>query len=208
MRSGRVLFLAAETALYLLFIILDLAGYPSDTVLLKYTGIALCFFAVLPTICTADGRLTALALGFTLSADWPLLVLDRHYAVGIMLFCVVQALYLIRLARWRGSICYPLLAVRMAPLVPLMLHASLYTLTLFYFANLVCNTLEAALFVPRSPRQRLFAIGMLLFICCDLCVGAFHLGLFTALARHGMWLFYLPAQTLIALSSYAKGDNL
>nr|WP_297172330.1 lysoplasmalogenase family protein [uncultured Agathobaculum sp.] len=207
MRSGRVLFLAAETALYLLFIILDLAGHASDTVFLKYTGIALCFLAVLPTIRTTDGRLTALALGLTLAADWPLLILDRHYTVGIMLFCVVQALYLIRLMRWRGSISYPLLAVRLVPLVPLILHASLYTLALLYFANLMCNALEAALFVPRSPRQRLFSIGMLLFICCDLCVGAFHLGFFTPFARYGMWLFYLPAQTLIALSSYAKGDN-
>ena len=52
----------------------------------------------------------------------------------------------------------------------------------------------------------LFRLGLALFLCCDVCVGAFNApGLFpvpvTAFARVGMWLFYLPGQVLIALSA-------
>ena len=42
-------------------------------------------------------------------------------------------------------------------------------------------------------------------LCCDLCVGAFHLGLWTGFTRIGMWLFYLPSQMLIVLSVQTKG---
>ena len=54
-------------------------------------------------------------------------------------------------------------------------------------------------------RGRLFVLGLVLFFCCDLCVGVHNApGLFpaglTAFARVGMWLFYLPAQVLITLS--------
>ena len=46
----------------------------------------------------------------------------------------------------------------------------------------------------------MFAIGLLLFTCCDICVGAWNLGLLPGFTRIGMWLFYLPSQVLIVLS--------
>jgi TRAP-type C4-dicarboxylate transport system permease small subunit len=53
--------------------------------------------------------------------------------------------------------------------------------------------------------MRMFAWGLVLFLCCDLCVGVFNQSaLFSdalyAAAKFGMWLFYLPGQVLIALS--------
>lgn len=47
---------------------------------------------------------------------------------------------------------------------------------------------------------RRFAWGLLLFVGCDVCVGAWNLGLFEDFSRVGMWFFYLPSQVLITLS--------
>lgn len=198
------LFLAAEGVLYAAFLTLDLCGHMADSIPIKYTGIVLCLWAALPAARTADGRLTALALAFTAAADWFLLVLNRHYVMGLLLFCIVQALYGIRLACWRGRGCPAMLAVRLAPIgLFFVLHPVLDALALLYFVNLVCNALEAALFLPRSRYQHAFAAGLALFVCCDICVGAYNLGLLYRFTQYGMWMFYLPAQVLIVRSAAA-----
>ena len=75
--------------------------------------------------------------------------------------------------------------------------------TAFYFTTFLVNTVQSL--VLRGKKQRLFALGLVLFLCCDLCVGAFNepglvpSGVYS-FARVGMWLFYLPAQVLITLS--------
>ena len=66
---------------------------------------------------------------------------------------------------------------------------------LFYFFNLCLNTAEAF-----TLKKSLFAWGLALFVCCDICVGACNLGLATAFTWWGSWLFYLPSQVLIVLS--------
>ena len=60
-------------------------------------------------------------------------------------------------------------------------------------------------------RWRLFALGLTLFVGCDVCVGAFNSpGLAPAgayqFAQVGMWLFYLPSQVLIALSALPEEE--
>lgn len=61
--------------------------------------------------------------------------------------------------------------------------------------------------------MRAFSAGLVLFVCCDLCVGLQNLSAFPsrvrarrlfAFARVGMWLFYLPSQVLITLSAGKK----
>ena len=58
----------------------------------------------------------------------------------------------------------------------------------------------------------LFALGLTLFVGCDVCVGIFNLpGLLPdalyQFSRIGMWLFYLPSQVLIALSAYPRKER-
>jgi len=65
-----------------------------------------------------------------------------------------------------------------------------------YFSQLVSSTLLAW-----SVRRWIFAAGLTLFVCCDLCVGMFNLGILRAFSSVGMWLFYLPSQVLIVLSA-------
>ena len=57
---------------------------------------------------------------------------------------------------------------------------------------------------------RLFALGLALFVGCDVCVGLFNAlpapsPLYSA-ASVGMWLFYLPSQALIALSALPEKE--
>jgi hypothetical protein len=58
----------------------------------------------------------------------------------------------------------------------------------------------------------LFRWGLVLFLCCDICVGAFQQGdmlpaALRAAAGFGMWTFYLPGQVLISLSTGEVGGN-
>lgn len=80
-------------------------------------------------------------------------------------------------------------------------------LPLCYFANLCINAAEAFALSVRDRPTRRFAWGLLLFVACDICVGAWNLGLFPGFARVGMWLFYLPSQVLIVLSQRVKGAS-
>lgn len=201
-------FPAAEAVLYVSFLILDLSGHMTASIPLKYAGIILCLFAAIPSARTADGCVTSLALAFTAAADWFLLLQNRHYMVGISLFCIVQLLYFIRLLMWRGRICIPTFVLRLVPLLLLFsLKSKMEALALFYFSGLVCNALDAVLFShEKQQKQKVFAAGLSLFVFCDICVGAYNLGLLTGFTRYGMWLFYLPAQVLIARSTHLKGN--
>lgn len=206
MGRGTVWFLRAEAALYAGFLALDLAGTGGGwSLALKYSGIALCLLSALLRAGDREGRLVCAALALTLSADFFLLVLDAWYTLGVALFCGVQGLYLARLRAMGAGLWLPLrLGLTAAALLAaalLGLLTPLNALALVYFPELVCNA-AAALSLGR--RGRMFGLGLLLFVGCDVCVGLHNLaGLpvpLSAFAQVGMWLFYLPSQVLIVLS--------
>lgn len=211
-------------ALWAWFLFLDLTRRGGSTPV-KFAGICLCLVTALPGAKTLDGKLVAAALAFTVCADWFLLVRDDHYPLGVVLFLVVQALYACRLRRLRGRPT-PVLYLRLS-LVLLWGAFSLIEPTVFqlwcvllYFSNLCLNCAEAFALgygngrnAPGGnvPLVRRFAWGLLLFLCCDLCVGLWNVSLFlpaalSEFARVGMWLFYLPSQVLIVLSQAMEGD--
>ncbi len=202
-------FLAAEAVIWASFLFLDLFRGGAGSVPLKFGGVALCFLFAYWHLPLGGDRLTAAALGLTVAADVFLLVLDRHYLLGVALFCAVQGCYLARVSRAGGGrTLWPLrlmlCTAALTFLYCLGLLDLLNALSLVYFANFFCNVLQAAFLTGR--RNRLFFAGLLLFLCCDACVGVFNQpGLFPAtlanFASIGMWLFYLPGQVLIALSS-------
>ena len=196
-------FLAAEGLLYALFLVLDLTGRGSLTIPVKYGGILLCLAFSLP----GGDRLVPLALAVTACADWFLLVRNDHYALGVALFLCVQAVYLLRLRRAGVGSAWPLRAalalgagLGLCALGPASL---LNLLAALYFSQLLANT--ALAWTLRGTYRRSFALGLTLFVGCDICVGLFNVlpgssPLYSA-ASVGMWLFYLPSQVLIALSS-------
>jgi len=199
-------------ALWLAFLFLDLSGM-ADSTPVKFIAICLCGLTAWTGAKTADGRLVAAALTLTVCADVFLLLLNRNgtdQVIGVSIFIVVQLLYAYRLCRLRGKSLY-----RFWP--RLALSALWVGLSLFpfwcagcYFMNLCLNTLEAWRLKRKAPKDAhvsRFAWGLLLFIGCDVCVGAWNLGLFGDFARVGMWFFYLPSQVLIVLSQHSEGDH-
>lgn len=214
------LFPAASLGLWLVFLFLDVTG-TADSTGVKFAAICLCCAAALPGARSRDGRLVTAALCFTVAADWFLLVRDDRYTLGVCLFIIVQLLYAYRLYRLRGR-ATPALLLRLA-LVVLWLAlliieptgAPLWCVAL-YFLNLCLNTVEAWMLTlksPQGPPLSRFAWGLLLFVCCDVCVGLWNISIFlpaplAEFSRVGMWLFYLPSQVLIVLSQRLEGEHV
>lgn len=201
-------FLAAEGALWCAFLTLDLLGLPGPGVWLKYAGILLCLAFALGCVRRGGEGLVVLALILTALADGLLLVADSHYALGVLIFLGAQSVYLIRLRlaagrSWAGLRLALPLAVGLT-MYRLEQDSGLNLLAGLYFSQLLVNT--ALAWTLKGRKWRRFAAGLTLFVCCDVCVGAFNspglvpAGVY-AFARVGMWLFYLPSQVLIALSA-------
>lgn len=90
----------------------------------------------------------------------------------------------------------------------------LLIISVFYFTCIVTNTVTAmksAMYCPRNRCNLLFAVGMGLFLLCDINVGLFNLSGFISLPANIydflysmssvlMWTFYAPSQIIIALS--------
>lgn len=193
-------FLVVEGLIYCVFLALDLAGRGGQTIALKYTGILLCLLYALLCALRGGDRLVFPALLLTAGADWFLLVRGEHLTAGLVLFLAVQTLYLLRLRRLGAGSHFFLraaLALFLGAAVFLLRMASaLNLLAALYFSQLLSNTILAW-----ERRGHLFAIGLTLFVCCDICVGLFNLGLLLPVAQVGMWLFYLPSQVLIVCSA-------
>ena len=193
-------FLGLEVLLYAVFLTLDLTGRGGQTIWLKYAGILLCLLYSLLLTLRGGDRLVFPALLFTAGADWFLLVKNSHLELGLVLFLVVQTLYLLRL-RTMGSGSGVWLRSLLALAMGLAVAASglispLNLLVALYFSQLLSNTVLAW-----SARKWVFATGLTLFVCCDVCVGMYNLGILHSFASVGMWLFYLPSQVLIGLSA-------
>lgn len=111
------------------------------------------------------------------------------------------------------------------PLAPFLQSGELLYLSpaLLYFLNLCLNAVEAYT-LSRPSRESwhseavtekvrpIFAVGLILFICCDICVGLWNLypplpPLLREFVRVGIWFFYLPSQVLIVLSQETGDTN-
>lgn len=178
---------------------------------------------------------------FTVISDLFLLILDI-YIYGILTFIVVQQLYSLRLllvisndknlgnndynnkkksAILKGYFIRLSVQTAIAFTVCVMMGTMgidmeiLLTVTVFYFVCIVANVITAvktAINYPDNKSSLLFAVGMVLFLLCDINVGLFNLSDFVVLpenladfiysvSRMLMWMFYAPSQVLIALSA-------
>ncbi len=207
-------FLAAEGALYAAFLTLDLTGRGGLSVPIKYAGILLCLgFSLLICAKWGGGRLIPIALALTAGADWFLLVRSDHYAVGIALFLCVQTAYYLRLRRMGADCGWPLRSALALGaglgLYALELASPVNLLAGLYFSQLLSNAVLA--WTVRGRPGRLFAVGLTLFVGCDLCVGLFNALPAAAplypVASVGMWFFYLPSQVLITLSALPEKED-
>ncbi len=221
-------FLAAEAAIFLAFNVMA-AVTPADPVYLKYSGVLLCLAisAIMIYFYGADGAIVTCAIAFTAVSDFFILVKDSHYEIGVTTFFVAQCVYFFRLyfKRMNARVRFGKFNVR-ALYISLVLRTALIFATLlslaltvglnyllcactFYFITLLCNCADALFTVRGGLKNILFAIGLLLFVCCDVCVGLHNFGSvlgvnlpawLISFVRYAIWIFYLPSQALIVCS--------
>lgn len=182
--------------------------------------VCVCLFALLFFERDKDYYLVQLGLFCTVMADLFLLIAEpREQLLAMLFFSVTQICYFIRLysrdkkhrtAHLTVRISVTLIALIITCLVLGERTDLLSLVSLFYFANLGINMLWAFIEYRIS---RLFGPGLLLFILCDICIGLSVMsadyipvsaGSFIYFLVHPgfnlAWVFYIPAQVLIALS--------
>ena len=187
---------------------------------IKYSSIILCFMVSIFAMKTKKGYLITCGLGFTLISDYFLLIRNDHYVLGISIFILAQTCYFLFIMpkHWkisliiRGSIF--LVALILLLTVAEEKEASSY-LAAFYFINLVMNTVDA--YATKDKGLLTFAIGLTFFIGCDILVFFYNVSDYVTVTSkwvqdiidfslEGLWLFYIPSQTFIAISSFFKNN--
>ncbi len=210
-----VLFLCICCALY--YFILTAGG----TVLTatSYASIVLSFLYAL----TQRQNLWLIGgLACTVGADFFLVVCDPIQQFwGMVFFLGAQSLYAAMLHRSRPVksllfIRLGLIAIAEAITIAILKDATdpLAVISICYYVNLIFNIILAFMQFRRYP---LFAIGLVFFLLCDTVIGlqvmsGSYLPLPEGSVLHKIifapfnlaWLFYLPSQVLISLSSRKK----
>lgn len=210
-----LLFLAASCVLY--YFILTAGG--TLLVATSYASIILCFaFAI-------AGRQNFWIIGglaCTVGADFCLVVCDPIQQFwGMVFFLGAQSLYAAMLHRSRPGkallfIRLGLIAAAEAITVLILKDATdpLAVISICYYVNLIFNIILAFL---QFKQYRLFAIGLVFFLLCDTVIGlqvmsggylpipeGSLLDKILSVPFNLAWLFYLPSQVLISLSSRKK----
>ncbi len=238
--SRLYLFLIIQFVLYVVFLGLDLSGgYNSLSTKIKFSAIILCLCYVVfhrEGSKSRDLFLVRAALFFTLVSDFIILFLPAdYYILGVISFVIVQQLYGIRLKgsgnrskgipEKEGFLSSLLLRAALQFAIAIIIFIllgwlgvirdGLLTVTVIYFVGLVYNVIHAihaAWHLPKDKNKIIFAVGLVMFLLCDINVGLFNLSGFititgrtseilVSLASILMWTFYAPSQVLIAISS-------
>ena len=210
-----LLFLAASCVLY--YFILTAGG--TLLVATSYASIVLCFVFALAgwqNFWIIGG------LACTVGADFCLVVCDPIQQFwGMVFFLGAQSLDAAMLHRSRPGkallfIRLGLIAAAEAITVLILKDATdpLAVISICYYVNLIFNIILAFL---QFKQYRLFAIGLVFFLLCDTVIGlqvmsggylpipeGSLLDKILSVPFNLAWLFYLPSQVLISLSSRKK----
>ena len=212
-------YLAIELTLYvLIFLTSDLLN-----AWICYSAIILNFvMAMILFKKSKNVFLTEVALLMTCFADLFLVILNpKVQLVAMIFFCITQGCYFLRILFNTNSkkqrifhigirAVLSVLGILATFLVLKEKTDALAVISVFYFVNLFLNVVFAFIGCKKSA---LFAVGLLLFMCCDILIGlnvasggylTFTEGTLLAwLAEPPInlaWGFYVPAQVLIVLS--------
>lgn len=187
----------------------------------EFTAIVLCALFTLLVKGKTKGVLP-LAMGFTVLADFCLVICSPiRRTAGMLFFMCVQGVYAFILHRQNKNavlrFCRLGLSGGAIVLTLAVLGKStdlLALVSLCYYANLVFNLFMAFL---RFKSNRVFAFGLLLFLCCDTVVGlqvasGAYLNIAEGTFLHSVisapvnlaWMFYLPSQVLLSFSDKTK----
>lgn len=222
-----IVFAVIEAVIYITFNILS-STLPDDPIYLKYAGVLLCLAFAGATIYferDKDAVILTVALVFTAISDLFILVLNKWYQIGLITFIATQSVYLYRMYVDRIKKIKITLAVRalaaallMAVMDVMMKEAGglnfMIAEVCIYIVMLVGNVVDAFLLVKNGVKNIIFAVGLLLFLGCDICVGldnasmvvsSLDLGSAAKAVNFLIWVFYLPSQALIACTAKKGG---
>lgn len=218
-RIAAAVLIALEMAL---FPMIHLGRDGADVVGCYLAIVLVALFALVTLWGERDGHIIRLGIGFTLVADYFLVIAANSELEGVISFIAVQACYfaytLVR--ETRTKVRYVNIASRIFIVVGLTITAflvlgedtdALAIASVIYYGNLVANAVFAFLL---GKRDRIFAIGLVLFGMCDIWIGLevlfssyldSNLMDFVYNANCNLpWVFYQPSQTLIALNLLGK----
>ncbi len=222
---GCYVFIQLITYFYSVFI-----GISAKSYLVDYGSIALNFLVglfLLIYLKKKDSLIVLIALEFTLLADTGLIILDGVETASVFFFIFAQIFYAIRVRQYRVKlplkwdigirISFILLLEGIAFLLLKEKMNWLVVFTLIYVINFVFNLIYAWI---NYKQNILFALGMLLFILCDLSLGLNSIENFIDITNNSLiqaiiaipidlvWMFYYPSQILIVLSmKYNRIEN-
>lgn len=218
--TASVSFVIAEAVLAVLIQLTEYELYEA----LAYTSVALAAaFCLLSALWFPRGWLVRAGLGITLIADYFLILSEPvQELVGVIFFSAVQLCYFLAIFKTEDTARRRIhLAVRIVTVCAVMaiggaiLGTGTDALALwssFYYANLLVN----AVFSLTERGLRALGVGLVLFALCDATLGLAFLGEsylnltsgpLYALNHTNLnipWLFYVPSQTVIALSVSAR----
>lgn len=226
LRYAVLLFVAAELVLGIL--VQTTSGTACKVVSFSSVVLA-CLFYLLLFEKNCKYIFTQIGLILTVCADVFLVLLDaRQKLVAMIFFSLAQLAYGRRIYLYsegdgirRAHIIARGSAVALSLLITLIVLGegcdSLSLVSMFYYANLLTNVVFAFLDGRRSLP---FAIGLLLFSMCDALIGLSLLDAYLPIAEGSLiyrithtginlaWMFYVPSQTLIAVSTCRfKSEN-
>lgn len=221
-----IVFWALETFLYLDMLFFD---FLSPGTLFQYLSIVLCIvFLFVNSRNTKAWWAITLAFFPSLVADWLLVIRQSHQILATGVFTLTQSAFAFRLfweknlqrGRWGRIYLFLVIGFEVCGWIILGTDFdSLAIITLLYFSLLLGNVIHSLF---RSPRSSvLFSTGLVMFALCDIIIGMqngtdylpIQNGSFMEwILRPGFplaWMFYLPAQSLIATSAvFERGNSL
>lgn len=216
-RAAALAFICAESVLY--YVMMTKTG--TVVWISQFASVVLCFLFTLLGL-KDKSHLVPMGLAFTVGADYFLVFHRPQLRLwGMLFFLGTQGMYAMLLHKenpkkglvwFRLGLCTLSLAVCLGVLGSGV--DALAIVSLGYYANLLTNILMA---FCRFGKNRLFALGLVLFLLCDTVVGlqvategylpieegsALYRAIFPSFNLP--WLFYLPSQVLIALSAIKR----
>lgn len=216
--------------LYALFIYIDIfdGKFTISLDRIKYICIVLCFLISILTgkdaLNKRDLCLLQLGLFFTVIADFFLIILVNN-VLGVVSFCFTQIFYSIRyrsgefkLVLKNSIIIFLLVSIFYLTVnhfiadMDILIGISLYY-SIFLISNVVKSIKICKYNLYPSPNKYLIAIGMVLFLLCDINVALRSISgdiyslwniadLYTNIFSSLVWIFYIPSQVLLSLSGY------
>ena len=221
-KSKRTIFMISAAFILLesiLTSLVQITSGPLGTAVSFASVASACLFTLVFFEKKQDSVLLSLALIFTVCADFFLVVLGGNKLLAMIFFSATQICYFLRLYSRQTKKKLTHVLARLG-FVSLTLTLTVIVLgdgadalslvSMFYFANLLMNI--AVAFMQRR-RSAAFAIGLLLFSMCDALIGLSVMdNSYLPLPKRSLlkwlanppfnlaWLFYVPSQTLIALS--------